>query len=303
MKTLILVALALTTSSAFGATSEKCPGEEGYFYTNYRHTNNPTEGGFVAYSATIQDSPSIVIGKLASVCGNAIILNNANIGGSAIVRGDAEVSGSSIITGSVILEGSVKVGGASVIKGAGTLSSGEYIDTIKTLADTSSGSSAPTLSALDIASKLQQYVSTYISKFTYSDGPYTSGDRITQSIRFTNGPCKVSINKQRTSINGVDNYYYTTSTITFSMRDVTKILPRVYGPTLVTSNIQIPDFKNNPSVTIHQTAANGESSTNDWSWARAIYFNKDTVEAIESPTEGHAKNVQSLLTDLMNACK
>jgi len=305
MKSLMMFILGMSTLNAYSATSEKCPGEEGYYYTNYRHTNNPTAGGFVSYSATIQDSSTIVIGKLANVCGNAIILNSANIGGTAIVRGDAEVSGSSIITGSVILEGSVKVGGKSVIKGIGTLDSGEYNDTIKTLADAQPSTPTPALSALEIATKLQNYVGKYASRFSPDTGNYESGDQLEQSIRFSNGPCRLIINKNRTSLSkNSSSVFYLTSSITFNMSDAEQILNRVYGPSLVTSNIQVPNYENLSSVSVKQKTnyADYNETYYKWRFARYMIYNDSTVESIEAPNEGHAKNIQELLVQLMKAC-
>ena len=184
MKFSVFLLMILLSSTIFAETSDKCPGEEGYYYTNYRHTNNPQNGGFVSYTATIEDNTRIVIGKMAAVCGNAIILGSPNISGNVIVRGNAEVSDSSIITGDVILEGDVVVKGKSIIKGRGTLSTGVFEDARHEV--------TPPAKIL-LAEKISKYFSSGNLNVVGPDGAYH-----TQSIEFTGDPCQDQV-KLRTS--------------------------------------------------------------------------------------------------------
>lgn len=184
MKFLVCFVMFAFSAMAFASTSPKCPGEEGYYYTNYRRTNNPQEGGFVSYTATVQDSSSIVIGKLAAVCGNALIFDSANLSGTVLVRGNAEVSDSAIITGDVILEGDVVVKGKSIIRGRGTLSTGVFEDARHEV--------TPSAKQL-IAEKIQKYFLN--GNLNIKDGLISS----VQTIEFTGDPCSDNVKLKRSN--------------------------------------------------------------------------------------------------------
>nr|WP_321460995.1 hypothetical protein [uncultured Cohaesibacter sp.] len=85
---ILTIATPLTAHADY---SERCPQEEGYYYTNNRHSKNPVEGGFISYDAEISDD--IWVGKNAAVCGFATVTNRARILGRSIICGDAQVMG------------------------------------------------------------------------------------------------------------------------------------------------------------------------------------------------------------------
>lgn len=94
------------------ATSEFCPGQDGYFHTNYRSENdrtfqkNPVAGGFVSNTAFVDSS--VWLGPEAAVCDFANVDSGARITGNAVIRGEAFVAGSGVmVTGRAILEGDV----------------------------------------------------------------------------------------------------------------------------------------------------------------------------------------------------
>lgn len=101
--------------SAHAATSSKCPGEEGYIFTNYRGhaTRNPTNGGFVSDSAFVEDSAYIA--PTAAVCNSASVLKYARVYGSAIVRDEAEITDKARVYGNARVSGTAFVGGTAKV--------------------------------------------------------------------------------------------------------------------------------------------------------------------------------------------
>ncbi|MFM2481230.1 hypothetical protein [Celerinatantimonas sp. YJH-8] len=128
MRFLFLLILMLMTSSTLAATSPKCPGEEGYYFTNDRHSKNPSQGGFVSHDADVTDN--IWVGRNAAICGFASVTNAARILGRALVCGDAQVHGSHVrITGYAKVCGTAEVDGSKedvIIKGYYSANSGLY---------------------------------------------------------------------------------------------------------------------------------------------------------------------------------
>lgn len=142
-KFILLIALILPSIS-FSASSPKCPGEKGYYYTNDKSKRNPRKGGFVGEGANVGDY--VFIAPTAAVCGSASILKFARVYGSAVVKDEAEVTdkarvyGNAVISGEAIISGDAKVSGhASVsssavikgstrVKGYAVISKGTYIN-------------------------------------------------------------------------------------------------------------------------------------------------------------------------------
>jgi len=94
--------LVLFTAISFeplaqAATSSKCPGEEGYNFTNYKH-RNPQAGGFVSHMADVEDNDTVFIAPTAAVCGSSSIRGNARIYGNAVID-NSEVYGNARVYG------------------------------------------------------------------------------------------------------------------------------------------------------------------------------------------------------------
>lgn len=291
---------AILSTPAMADTSSKCPGEEGYYYKNYRSTNNPQDGGFVAYTATVEDNQRIVIGRMAAVCGNAIILDNANIGGNALVRGNAEVSGGSIVTGDVILEGNVSVGGRSVIKGSGILSSGNIIDEKKEMSgplNSSQSNLAPDV----LAVKVQEFVRKYAASLAPSDGSFYDGYTVLHQSVFFNGACSLSIRKNRS--NGSEGSSFNgESIVSLSMKDVTNVYTRFYSPGFSTVSIQMKSAKTSARRS-YRMNSNSEWYTGDNGWTNHYHtYNSNTAESFEVKTMRDAEVLAALIKDLKVAC-
>ncbi len=299
MKKITAIISLMVSVSAFSASSSKCPGEDGYFYTNYRTTNNPQEGGFVSYTATIDDNHEIVIGKMAAVCENAIILDQAKINGSAIIRGDAQISGKAIISGDVIIEGDVTVSGSSVIRGKGILSKGDYHDIRKTVDNQSSQPSS--VSAEDLAVKVQQFVKRY-SSLKPEDGSFYEGKTtLSQSISFS-GACSVTIKKSRTNPLK-DSSFLGDSEVSFNLKDVSNFLIEFYSPGLSTVNIQMDnkESKAHRKYKYSKTSVWVEGGRSVW-YNQHVTYNQRTVESLELNTKKEAESLMVLLDNLRKAC-
>ena len=135
LTTLAIVLIVLFSALiAFAETNHKCPGEEGYIFTNYRH-RNPTEGGFISNEAYINDTDAMIfIGPEVVICGSSDIsdrakiygkakINSATISGQAKVYGNAEIgrgaeiSENAKVYGNAEVYGSVYVDGKAIIAG------------------------------------------------------------------------------------------------------------------------------------------------------------------------------------------
>ena len=120
-----MFAVALFCSDLHAATSPKCPGEEGYIFTNNRETN-PTKGGFVGYGAYV--SESAFIAPTAAVCGSATVEYGVRLMGNAVVKDEAMVDGKVRIMGNAIVGGTAMVSGSgspTIIKGYARIMKGE----------------------------------------------------------------------------------------------------------------------------------------------------------------------------------
>lgn len=124
----------IISTTCFGATHPRCPGEKGYYFVNYRH-RNPTQGGFISDQAYVNDTdaqifigPEVAVCKSsdisgsakiygtatimgASVSGHAKIYDNAKVSGAAKIQDNTEVYGNAEVFGSVIISGNAVVAG------------------------------------------------------------------------------------------------------------------------------------------------------------------------------------------------
>jgi carbonic anhydrase/acetyltransferase-like protein (isoleucine patch superfamily) len=112
-----LFSLSAMPVTAYAATSSKCPGEDGYTFTNYRGhaTRNPTNGGFVSNSAFVEDSAYIA--PTAAVCNSASVLKSARVYGSAIIRDNARFYGIARVSGTAFVGGEAKVSDHAQVSG------------------------------------------------------------------------------------------------------------------------------------------------------------------------------------------
>ena len=125
MKISLFLILLLASSFSMAAYSDLCPGQEGYYFKNYRH-RNPQQGGFVAYTAYADEDSDLFIAKTAAVCDYASVSGNSKILGRSVVRGSSEVSDDSQIRGQIHIVGNTIVSGKSVIMGKGQLKAKVY---------------------------------------------------------------------------------------------------------------------------------------------------------------------------------
>jgi hypothetical protein len=79
LSVICLFSLSIMSITTYAATSSKCPGEDGYNFTNYRShaTRNPTNGGVVSNSAFVDETAYIA--PTAAVCNSASVLKYARI--------------------------------------------------------------------------------------------------------------------------------------------------------------------------------------------------------------------------------
>jgi len=111
--TSIILMTATIPATASAATSYKCPGESGYFYTNNRNSRNPRKGGFVSDSANVGDN--VFIAPTAAVCGSASVIEYARVYGKAIIGGEAEVTDKARVFGNARVSGTALVGGKAKV--------------------------------------------------------------------------------------------------------------------------------------------------------------------------------------------
>lgn len=109
-------------------TSSKCPGESGYYYTNYRSKRNPRRGGFVGNGANVGDH--VFIAKTAAVCGSASVLESARVYGNAVIGGEAEVTGNARVYGDARISGSAVIGGKAKVSGNARVSGSAIVEGI-----------------------------------------------------------------------------------------------------------------------------------------------------------------------------
>lgn len=122
LKALSAALMFLVSIDAVAATSPQCPGEEGYYFTNYKR-RNPTQGGFVSNKADVQDTDEMIfIGPEVSICGSSRVSGRARIFGSAVIRSatvkdSAEVSENAVISSGAEVSGNSKISGKAVVSG------------------------------------------------------------------------------------------------------------------------------------------------------------------------------------------
>ncbi len=118
----ILLILTFFPSLLYSATSSKCPGQKGYYYTNDKSKRNPRKGGFVSEGANVGDY--VFIAPTAAVCDSASVLKFARVYGNAVIKGEAEVTekarvyGDAIVSGEAVISGEAKVSGHAHISGS-----------------------------------------------------------------------------------------------------------------------------------------------------------------------------------------
>lgn len=123
MRFFIIVFTVLMTYATFAATSSNCPGEEGYYFTNYKH-RNPTQGGFVSNKADVQDTDdTMFVGPEAAVCGSSRVSGSARIFGDAVinnatVKDNAEISENARIEDGATIAGHAKINGNASVSGS-----------------------------------------------------------------------------------------------------------------------------------------------------------------------------------------
>jgi uncharacterized protein YaiI (UPF0178 family) len=90
--------------STLAVTSNKCPGEAGYSYTNDRN-RNPTPGGFVSNGAHVSENSFVA--PTAAVCGSAMV-ESSRLLGESVVAGNSYIE-NSILMGNTIIDGDATV--------------------------------------------------------------------------------------------------------------------------------------------------------------------------------------------------
>lgn len=122
MRAFILIFLSSMAFSALAATSTKCPGEQGYRYTNDRD-RNPTPGGFVSNGAHVSEDSFVA--PTAAVCGSAMVTGSRVLGVS-VVKGNAFVE-NSVLMGNAIIGGDAHVD-KSHLRGFHHYTTGEIVN-------------------------------------------------------------------------------------------------------------------------------------------------------------------------------
>lgn len=111
----LLLFIALIPSITFAVTSPKCPGQDGYHYTNDKSKRNPRKGGFVSNGANVGDY--VFIAPTAAVCDSASVLKFARVYGNAVVKGEAEVTDKARVYGNALVHGEAFIGGEAKVSG------------------------------------------------------------------------------------------------------------------------------------------------------------------------------------------
>lgn len=122
IKSISAAAIILFSFNSLAATSPQCPGEEGYYFTNYKR-RNPTQGGFVSNKADVQDTDEMIfIGPEVAICGSSRVSGRARIFGSSVIRSatvkdSAEISEDAVVSSGAEVSGNAKVSGKAVVSG------------------------------------------------------------------------------------------------------------------------------------------------------------------------------------------
>jgi carbonic anhydrase/acetyltransferase-like protein (isoleucine patch superfamily) len=306
-KSVLLFLLIIT--NAYAEKSSKCPGEEGYYFTNFK-IRNPTAGGFVAHTAFVSDLyDDLYIAPTAAVCGFASIEDRANIRGNSLIRGNSVVSGEAVIQGNIIVEGDSHISGKSRVTGSGILKSIVIKDQSKTLTEKNPFEVTPTFSAADLATKLYELVLVKASNFVPTDY-YIYDDRspIKQRVKFA-GPCTMTIVKDRTCYwNSEEDHSCGSAAVkeevTFSIKDLEPSNLEVffYNPKLSSLDIRM-----NKSLAKRKWMMNSRNPSfdgwrNDWGNQYMVRY-KSSIVSIETKTVQDAHSIKDVLTSLVKACK
>jgi carbonic anhydrase/acetyltransferase-like protein (isoleucine patch superfamily) len=117
------ISLPLLELNASTSTHAKCPGETGYYFTNYR-IRNPQKGGFVSNQAYVNDTDeNVFIGPDAVICGSSTIQDQAKIYGNAQIFSSTVVASASVYENAIVksgatIKGSAKIYGDATVKGS-----------------------------------------------------------------------------------------------------------------------------------------------------------------------------------------
>jgi len=111
-KTIVFLLATSITTSALAFTDARCPGEDGYSFTNYKK-RNPQVGGFVSSQADVVDDDDVFIAPTAAICGSSSVRGGARIYGNAIVK-DSEVYDRARIYGNAVVTDSEVFGEARI---------------------------------------------------------------------------------------------------------------------------------------------------------------------------------------------
>ncbi|MGB0454088.1 MAG: hypothetical protein ACPGJV_10280 [Bacteriovoracaceae bacterium] len=313
MKKLLFVIQALITLEAIAATSGLCPGEQGYYFENYRH-RNPQRGGFVANTAYIGEH--VFLAPSAAICGNANVDGQARILGTSVITGFAFITDNVRIQGNITVKGSTSIEGSSVITGNGTLPEGSYSDYRLNLAGRMKA---------DVFRELKYYIEQEIGDFYIkvdtspkayvrhrAKKPY-----VRQSISHTGDYCTLIYDRQLHYKN-CDSTHTSNNTwdrSKFNLKDVSKVVTtRWEENAFYTTKVLMDDRKMKAQRAIstlydintcqYDRAPNLTSGRFvSHNFYRTGKHDETAVAIVELPSKTLGDKVESLLEELKDLCK
>jgi len=211
MRLWLIICAIFFVTPVMAATSPKCPGEEGYFYTNDRHSKNPSDGGFISHDADVTDD--IWVGKNAAICGFSSVTKSARILGRSVVCGNAKVHGSRArITGYARVCGNAEVDGTHqevTMQGYFETNSGVYNK--GTYSAEKPAPKVKTKSTKEVVSEfvkaLGNFAETY---YSFTDGDIRKmgyEEEYSVKIDDANNPCEVVVTKSTETEAKREGYY------------------------------------------------------------------------------------------------
>ncbi|MFP5387304.1 MAG: hypothetical protein ACLGHN_14595 [Bacteriovoracia bacterium] len=310
MKSFCLFLMCVFSSVVFAESSPKCPGEDGYFFTNYKR-RNPTVGGFVSNTAFVNDvHDELYIAPTAAVCGFASIEGKAGIRGNTLVRGNSVITDNAIVQGNIIVEGDSVISGKARILGNGIIRSEIIHDEQKVLTDsnpfevTTPVGSDPLSIFMDLRDYVLQNAHTFVPEggrySHYREGAYVKG----QTLSFVNDPCKVKITLARNFLRE-DLYCQKTSRgkieaeldlRKFNSKGL-KVHMHINSPTFTIPQINTLD---GDFVTVRSwnftSSCTNDLDSNGWKSHKFYSF------PIEAPSIEVGENITKKLSNLVKAC-
>ncbi|MFT6068124.1 MAG: carbonic anhydrase/acetyltransferase-like protein (isoleucine patch superfamily) [Bacteriovoracaceae bacterium] len=121
----LILIIALLPGILKAETSPKCPGQQGYYYTNDKSKRNPRKGGFVSNSANVGDY--VFIAPTAAVCGSSSVLKFSRVYGNAIIKDEAEVTEKARVYGNAVVSGEAQIAGEAKVSGNAQISGSAVI--------------------------------------------------------------------------------------------------------------------------------------------------------------------------------